>query len=487
MTRIGAHLIFGSNEEPFLQAALRSVEWVDYVCAVNTAPGDGVARANEEIVRSVIPAERLRLAYVDFAGRPFSFSEARNTALDLAEDGDYVLIVDSDDVHWPGFEAKAREYVAVGAADIITAHFEHLCLYKDLRHSLRHREILWRKTPDVRFESGVHEKLQHPREHPALVDDYRYHHLGYIKAPAQVHARWMLYQKLGGEMHEYDGTPDDALEDWPRVCEPYEGEHPPAVREVLEGYPPAPQGVVRTALANSEWKYDVALGPMVGLVLLTWDDAENLRSCLDSLANTTEPFELVVVDNGSTDESLALIEEFGAARGKKSTVYVPLGAAEHPSFRRSLAEALNIGFGHFMDRPDIDYVGWIHPDMTFEHPDWLYQLRHMLDVHPDVAKVGAEELDPSPGVRAGNSQCYLVRRWALERVGLFDERFQACGGGEDWWHNRQLLTVGKVMIWPAARIKHNAMSTRNRHDNVEAGRHNMELYYQLAGTWDPPV
>lgn len=477
MVRIGAHLIFGANEEPFLEAALRSVDWVDYVAAVNTAPGNPVAQVNEEIVRATVPWEHLHLADIAFDPGAFSFSAARNLCFGLAADGDYVLILDADDIHWPEFEQKARQHVADGS-DIVTVHYEHLCLYKDLRHSLRHREILLRKTPDTYFTAGVHERLNHPGAKPALTDAYRYEHLGYVKAPAQVHARWMFYKELGGEMHDYDGTPDDALEDWPRVCEPYRQEHPPAVREVLEAYPPAPRRVQDPASTE----------PVVGLVLLTWNDAENLRACLDSLADTVEPFRLVVVDNGSTDESLDLVTQFSKTRGEDgATVYVPLGAAEHESFRRSLAQALNVGFGHFLNDSDVDYVGWIHPDMTFPHPDWLGELRHMLDVHPDVAKVGAEELDPSPGVRAGNSQCYLIRRWALERAGLFDERFQACGGYEDWEHNHRLIQHGRILIWPPARITHNAMGTRARHDNNRAALDNSQLYCELTGSSDAPV
>jgi glycosyltransferase involved in cell wall biosynthesis len=472
VTRIGVQLIFGKNEEPFLEAALRSVEWADYFCCVNTAPGDEVAQANEATIRAVVPAEKLRLASIDFSDSRFSFSAARNRALELADDGDYVLIVDADDVHWPQWEQICRQHARQGS-NVVTAHFEHLCLYKDLRHSFRHREILWRKEPGVHFHDGVHEKLEHPRSHPVLADAYRYFHGGYLKPPREIAGRWEFYRALGAEIHEYDvSRPDDSMEDWPRVCEPFDGEHPPAVRKILEQYPPAPRRVL-----NPE-----STAPVVGLVLLTWNDAENLRGCLESLSLTDEPFDICVVDNGSTDGTLDLLSVFGATRGEPSSMYT-----EHPDFPTSLAEALNIGFGHFMDRPDIDYVGWIHPDMTFDHPDWLGELRHMLDVHPDVAKVGAEELDPSPGVRAGNSQCYLVRKWALERVGLFDERFRGVGGYEDWEHNARLLTVGRVLIWPPARITHNAMGTRRHHDTRADQLHNSQVYCELTGKSSAPV
>jgi cellulose synthase/poly-beta-1,6-N-acetylglucosamine synthase-like glycosyltransferase len=48
----------------------------------------------------------------------------------------------------------------------------------------------------------------------------------------------------------------------------------------------------------------------VGVVVANWNRKELLRACLDSLAVQTHgSFEVVVVDNGSTDGSSTLVEE----------------------------------------------------------------------------------------------------------------------------------------------------------------------------------
>ena len=229
--------------------------------------------------------------------------------------------------------------------------------------------------------------------------------------------------------------------------------------------------------------------PRVGLVMLTWNDAENLRTCLSTLAQTTEPFLLEVVDNGSTDATLGVLREFQEQHGKT----VVCGRENLP-----LAAALNVGFGHFLglrdgrweliERQSVDYIGWIHPDHVFEWPTWLAELVKAMDEHPEWAKLGASEAgNQFDEPRAGNTQCFIIRRSALEAVGLFDERFEACGGYEDWEHNHRLLTQGGVMIWPGSVVRHKAMQTRQRHDNVDAAKRNADLYREITGQWEPFV
>lgn len=495
VNKVGVHIIYGANEEPFLEAALQSVEWADYVCAVNTAPEDGHAAQNEATVRRVVPREKLRHDGVMFKLGEFDFGVARNRCLALADPGDYVLILDSDDVHYPVFEHYCRQAIADGY-DCVAAHFWHLIGYKDLWGQEPHREILFTRD-GASFTKSVHEGLDHPRRRTlVLPGEYHYVHYGYIKPPREIFKRWVLYSRIEGDPHHYDGrNPDDAIAGWLDNTHPFFRDHPPAVREVLQSYPTAP----RSARALPE-----GTPRNIGLVLLTWNDAENLGPCLKTLALTRQPFELCVVDNGSTDGTMDLVREY-------MTEHEYANATIRPGL--SLAQALNFGFKYFLGQHHglvgnrdhyLDYIGWIHPDMVFERDTWLECLRHALDTHPDVVKVGAAELggpiqeEPWPG----NSQCFLIRKTALQKIGLFDERFLACGGYEDWDMNNRLVGCtpkearpdmpvlsppGKVMIWPGALIRHNAMGTRSQHDNVEAARRNAETYYRFWGTWNPAV
>lgn len=460
---IGAHLIYGANPEPFLEAALRSVDWVDYYCAVNTAPDTDEGRKNEAVVRATVSEGKLRHAQISFPDDEFDFAAARNLALSLADDGDHVLILDADDVHYPEMEAHAKRAVENGC-DILTAHYWHLMIYKDLWQSEPHREILFRKTPEVTFTSSVHENLFHPRSNPQLADDYHYCHYGYVKPAREVFRRWQLYSTLEGEPHYYDGRdPDSVLADRLDQCKPFWREHPPAVRTVLDGLPEAPKPP-QDGEAN------------VGLVLLTFDDFDLLDDCIASLAHTRQPFELLVLDCG---EKLSPVGAFEAI-----PVVERIGV--HGD---SLAGSLNLGIKHFLDRPHIQYVGWIHPDHRFDDPRWLECLRHALDAHPDIGKVcAANSKYPVPeSPQPGQEQCWLMPRRAVEAF-PFDEEFAGIGGREDWDQNRRLLDAGlRVMVWPTVPVYHEGMATRSRRDTDDDGRANAAYYHEKWGTYDPPV
>jgi hypothetical protein len=462
-------MIVGQFEEPFLEAALRSVEWADGFAIVNTDPEGKNGQQNERIVRNIVPREKLKLERLWMSPGKFDFAKARNTALGLIPDDAAVLIVDADDVHYPHFQGLVRNAIAQGDTTL-AAHYWHHAVYKNLWHSIPHRRIVFPRhgAGFSNSQGTVHEELRGRVIEPVFLD-YRYHHYGYIKPAREVSKRWEFYRSLGAPIHDYDrDQPDHALDDWPRICKLYTGEHPPAVEPALNGL--GDQSIWPVATPDV-FPHDTHPA-RVGLVLLTWNDEDNLRGCLQSLDFTREPFGLLTVDNGSNDDSPSMVVRYG-------------DLLERPD--RSLTEALNIGFKDQMDA-GYEYIGWIHPDHVFEYPDWLTELVAALDTHPEWAKVGCQEVvDAGSGLRAGNTQCFIVRRSALEQIGLFDEGYLACGGYEDWDMNRRLINgPGSVMIWPNAVVRHNAMSTRKRHDNEEAARRNAGYYQEKWGDTEPP-
>ena len=50
--------------------------------------------------------------------------------------------------------------------------------------------------------------------------------------------------------------------------------------------------------------------PIVSIIIVNWNGLQHLPTCLDSLASQLfRDFETIVVDNGSTDGSVALVRE----------------------------------------------------------------------------------------------------------------------------------------------------------------------------------
>jgi glycosyltransferase involved in cell wall biosynthesis len=459
---IGAQVLIGDLPEPFLEAAIKSIGWIDYYVVVSTECASAEGERNRNICREAIPKGKLRMEAM--RGESCTdFAAARNLALSMVPDGDYVLIVDSDDVHYPEFEFEAKRLIDAGH-DIITAHFWHLMITKDLVQSEPHREILFRKDSSVHFEGAVHERLIHPRKNPALADTH-YVHYGYVKPAEQIWERWKRYSQIESDPFHYDSlNPDEVFGERLAECKPFWREHPPVVRELLESYPSTP-ALPREGVAS------------VGLILLTFDDHDLLEDCLVSLAHTRQPFELLIIECG---EQVSPVGAFDA-----------ISSFEHVVAHRgaSLAQALNDGFEHFCAREDIQYIGWIHPDMRFDDPRWLECLRHVLDTHPDIGKVCAANAKyPRPEHPVpGQEQCWLMRREVAERF-PFDTEYKGIGGREDWDQAKRLLQEGlRVMIWPTVPVYHEGMATRSRRDTDPDGRANAALYESKWHTNDAPV
>ena len=180
--------------------------------------------------------------------------------------------------------------------------------------------------------------------------------------------------------------------------------------------------------------------PLASVIIPNWNGAHHLPTCLHALRRQTYPrFEIIVVDNGSTDGSLALL------------------AREYPEVRvlalpenRGFAGGCNAGF-----RAARGEVLVLLNNDTEAHPAWLEELMRALDTHPDAGMATSKlllfdrrdvlhsagdvyRLDGMPGNRGvwerdegqydhdlwvfsacGGAAAY--RRAMLEDIGLFDE------------------------------------------------------------------
>lgn len=116
---------------------------------------------------------------------------------------------------------------------------------------------------------------------------------------------------------------------------------------------------------------------VVTIVILNWNGAAHLRRFLPSVVRTTPPgVEIVVADNGSTDDSAALVErEFPSVR--------LLRLPENYGFAG--------GYNRALERLGGDYWVLLNSDVE-PAAGWLEPLVAELDAQPDVAAAGPKLL-----------------------------------------------------------------------------------------------
>jgi glycosyltransferase involved in cell wall biosynthesis len=176
--------------------------------------------------------------------------------------------------------------------------------------------------------------------------------------------------------------------------------------------------------------------PLVSIILATYNSATHLAEAIESILHQTYPhFELVVVDDGSTDGTAAVLASFHDPR---------IIRLRHP-VNAGVARANNTGF--LASRGA--FIGFIGSDDTWEPEKLATQMTCFSQLSAEYGVVYTDmwEIDPTGNRRywyspeitnaqivnphTADYQVYclgngtaLFRRACMERIGLFDEQFR---------------------------------------------------------------
>ncbi|MDX1510384.1 MAG: glycosyltransferase family 2 protein [Nitriliruptorales bacterium] len=142
-------------------------------------------------------------------------------------------------------------------------------------------------------------------------------------------------------------------------------------------------------------------------IVINHNGADHLEACLASLAAQTEPLDIVVVDNASTDGSTAILD--AAAED--------VGVVRNPT-NRGYAGGANDGLAH-TDHP---FVLLLNPDVVLA-PDHVRALVAALDANPSVGSAQGRLLRREPGELPSVDQAVMDSAGhAIRRSRLFRNR-----------------------------------------------------------------
>lgn len=114
--------------------------------------------------------------------------------------------------------------------------------------------------------------------------------------------------------------------------------------------------------------------PLVSIIIVNWNGSRHLPECLDSLAaQTFRDFEVIVVDNGSSDGSVVLLQR----------VYPWVKLVELDR-NTGFATGNNNGLVHASG----DYIVTLNND-TLADPQWLSILVSVAEANPDAGMIGS--------------------------------------------------------------------------------------------------
>jgi len=194
--------------------------------------------------------------------------------------------------------------------------------------------------------------------------------------------------------------------------------------------------------------------PKVSVIIPTYNGAQYIKQAVDSiLAQTYDDYEIIVVDDGSTDDTAELLRPYG-----DRITYLYQENRKLPAARNAGIRAARGQYLAFLDSDDLFL------------PHKLAAQARCLDERPEVGLVasGHQYIDEAgrllqesrpwlgrPSITLESIlfgglapvHAVLLRRDWFERVGGFDEQFSYCEDMDLWY---RLALAGCPMVWESA-------------------------------------
>jgi glycosyltransferase involved in cell wall biosynthesis len=178
--------------------------------------------------------------------------------------------------------------------------------------------------------------------------------------------------------------------------------------------------------------------PLVSVVIPTFNRAWSLAEAVDSvLSQELRGFELIVVDDGSTDDTLQLLERYGDAIRVLRREHRGVSAARNAGVAAGRGELIA-----FLDSDDLWLPGKLQRQVDFfaSHPEALIcqteelWVKNGRRVNPGKRhrKPDGMIFEPSLDLCLVSPSAVMARRELFDRVGLFDESLPACEDYDLW-------------------------------------------------------
>ena len=248
--------------------------------------------------------------------------------------------------------------------------------------------------------------------------------------------------------------------------------------------------------------------PSVSIIIVNFNGKEILKRCLTSISTTNYPnFEIVVVDNASTDGSVKSIKKLSGSRPYTKIV------ENHENLGH--AEGCNIGAQVSKGR----YLVFLDSDTELRVEDWLWELVKVMESDENIGLAQAkvvlakderrldyvctaidalgtwaatyglkeDELKENREILAASSGCCIVRREVFNEVGGFDPDYFIYDDDTDLSLGARLLGY-KILLVPSAVIVHcgsvlRGINHRTVYHSAKNRMRTMLKNYELRNLW----
>lgn len=231
--------------------------------------------------------------------------------------------------------------------------------------------------------------------------------------------------------------------------------------------------------------------PLVSIIIANWNGGKVFKNCLDSLVKINYPnWELIVVDNGSTDRSNKLAQKLKLPaktlliQNKTNLGFVKANNQGYKESRGKYILLLNNdtkvdpSFLNILVSKAIEdsTIGVLQPKMfLMDKKGYLDNAGSFLTRigfwhHWGFLEKDSKEFDKEREIFSAKGACMLIKRSVIEKAGLFDNDFVQYFEETDFcW--RVWLSGFRVLFYPKAVIYHKVGFTIRRQNVLDINFH----------------
>lgn len=232
--------------------------------------------------------------------------------------------------------------------------------------------------------------------------------------------------------------------------------------------------------------------PLVSIIVVNWNGGEVLRECFKSLSKINySNFELILIDNGSTDGSENYLEKIEIKTSRKILIKnqknLGFAPANNQGVKKALGKYILLLNNDTKVEPDFlkKLVERVEKDASIgviQPKIYLMDKRGYLDnagsfitrigfwEHWGFGQKDGVEFDEEREIFSAKGACMLIRKDIIDKVGLFDKDFFSYFEETDFcW--RVWLVGYRVLFYPKAKIYHKLGFTIRRLNTGELNYH----------------
>ncbi len=237
------------------------------------------------------------------------------------------------------------------------------------------------------------------------------------------------------------------------------------------------------------------MDPLVSIIIPTYNRQAKLKRCLNSLLRASYgPFEIIIVDNASTDKTNAMIERlFPQTKLIKRKTNGGAVIARNEGIKQAVGDLLcfvdsdNVFDPNFLKKlvelaQNNSQAGLVAPKMYYlKEPNRIWFAGNKVNLLTSRTKyIGLNEIDRGQYNRVKETDhapnVWLVKREIIGKIGMMDPRYVMSYGEADW-SMRIKLNGYKVLFCPEALVYHDIAIPTDLAENVMVRSTAYRIYY----------